>query len=66
MLSCRESEKTARALCLSGFLLRVINTEDSVGRIRSPNRLGFKVESISQVVYDRTKTSGNKIFKVHS
>lgn len=29
MLACREAEKTARALCLSGFLLRVIDRQDS-------------------------------------
>jgi len=57
-------QKTARALCLSGFLLRVINIKDSVGRTRSHNHLVFKVESISQVVYDRTKTLVNKIFRV--
>ena len=45
MLACREFKKTARALCLSGFLLRVINIKDSVGRTSNHSPLIFKLEN---------------------
>ena len=45
MLACRESEKTARALCLSGFLLRVIYIKDSIRRTSNHGPLIFKLEN---------------------